>query len=109
MRGNLGLFVGAADRARLAASVADRNSPQKHVGRAEVVLLTAAWVGTAEIMRRTGLSKPSVWRGQERYLAADVDGLWRDRTRPSRIPALRPAKVAEVLRRTLDEPPPGEA
>jgi transposase len=101
--------VGAADRARLAAITADRNSPQKHVWRAEVVLLTADRHGTAEIMRRTGLSKPSVWRWQERYLEAGVDGLLRDKTRPSRIPALNRAKVAEVIRRTLDEPPPGEA
>jgi transposase len=108
MRGNLGLFVGAADRARLAAIVADRNSPQKHVWRAEVVLLTADRHGTAEIMRRTGLSKPSVWRWQERYLEAGVEGLLRDKTRPSRIPALHPARVADVIRRTLDEPPPGE-
>ena len=98
-----GLFVGVADRARLAAIVADRNSAQKHVWRAEVVLLSADRLGTAEIMRRTGLSKPSVWRWQERYLAAGVDGLLRDRTRPSRIPALSPAKVAEVIGRTLDE------
>jgi transposase len=109
MRGNLGLFVGAADRARLAAIVADRNSPQEHVWRAEVVLLTADRLGTAEIMRRTGLSKPSVWRWQERYLEAGVDGLLRDKTRPARIPPLGPAKVAEVIRRTLDAPPPGEA
>ena len=109
MRGNLSLLVGAADRARLAAIVADRNSPQKHVWRTEVVLLTADRLGTAEIMRRTGLSKPSVWRWQERYLEAGVDGLLRDKTRPSRIPPLSPAKVAEVIRRTLDEPPPGEA
>ena len=103
------MFVGAADRARLAAIVADRNTPQKHVWRAEVVLLTADRIGTAEIMRRTGLSKPSVWRWQERYLEAGVDGLLRDKTRPARIPALGPGKVAEVIRRTLDAPPPGEA
>ena len=36
--------------------------------------LTADRVGTAEIMRRTGLSKPSVWRWQDRYLEAGVDG-----------------------------------
>jgi len=109
MRGNLGLFVGAADRARLAAIVADRNRAQKHVWRARVVLLSADRVGTAEIMRRTGLSKPSVWRWQERYIEAGVDGLLRDRTRPSRVPPLPEAKVAEVIRRTLEEPPPGEA
>jgi transposase len=93
----------------LAAIVADRNSPQKHVWRAEVVLLTADRVGTAEIMRRTGLSKPSVWRWQERHLEAGVDGLLRDKTRPSRIPALDQARIAEVVRRTLETPPPDEA
>ena len=83
------MFVGAADRARLAAIVADRNRSQKHVWRARVVLLSADRVGTAEIMRRTGLSKPSVWRWQERYIEAGVDGLLRDRTRPSRVPRCR--------------------
>jgi transposase len=109
MRGNLGLFVSAADRERLAAIVGDRNRAQKHVWRAEVVLLSAARVGTTEIMRRTGLSKPSVWRWQERYIEAGVEGLLRDKTRPARIPALAEAKVAEVLRRTLEEAPPGDA
>jgi transposase len=109
MRGNLGLFVSAADREGLAAIVADRNRPQKHVWRARVVLLTAGRVGTAEIMRRTGLSKPSVWRWQERYVEAGVEGLLRDKTRPSRVPPLDQAKVAEVIRRTLEDPPPGDA
>jgi hypothetical protein len=42
-----------------------------------LVLLSADRVGTAEIMRRTGLSKQSVWRRQERYVEAGVDGLLR--------------------------------
>jgi hypothetical protein len=53
------LLVGAADRARLVAIVADRNSPQKHVWRAEVVLLTADRFGTAEIITRV----VSTWPG----------------------------------------------
>jgi transposase len=106
MRGNLGLFVSSADRARLAAIIADRNSPQKHVWRAEVVLLTGDRVGTNEIRRRTGLGKVSVWRWQERYIEAGVDGLLRDKTRPSRIPKLSDEKVAEVIRRTTEEAPP---
>ena len=109
MRGNLGLFVCSADRLRLAAIIADRNSLQKHVWRAQVVLLTADLVGTAAIMRRTGLGKPSVWRWQERYIEAGVDGLLRDKTRPSRIPPLDAGKVADVIRRTLEQPPPGDA
>ena len=76
---------------------------------ARVVLLSADRLGTAEIMRRTGLSKPSVWRWQERYIEAGVDGLLRDKTRPSRVPPLDRGKVAGVIRRTLEEPAPGEA
>ena len=109
MRKNLGLFVSSSDRARLAAIVADRNRPQKHVWRAQVVLLTGDRLGTNEIMRRTGLGKPSVWRWQERYIEAGVDGLLRDKTRPSRIPRLPDERVAEVIRLTLDEAPPADA
>src|SRR6266702_8951843 len=61
--------LSATDRAALKAVVANRNSPQKHVGRAEIVLLTAAGHGTAEIMRRTGKAKTVIWRWQERATA----------------------------------------
>ena len=35
--------------------MADRNTPQKHVWRAQIVLLTAAGCGTTEIMRGESL------------------------------------------------------
>ena len=85
----------------MAAIAADRNSPQKHVWRARIVLLSAERVGTVAIMRRTGKAKPSVWRWQERYLEAGVDGLLRDRTRPARIPRLAADLVERVVARTL--------
>jgi transposase len=106
MRGNLGLFVASADRERLAAIIADRNAPQKHVWRAQVVLLTGDRWGTAEIMRRTGLGKVSVWRWQARDIEVGVAGLLRDKTRPARLPKLAEEKVAEVIRRTQEEAPP---
>jgi transposase len=93
---------------RLAALVADRNSPQKHVWRARIVLLSAERVGTVAIMRRTGKAKASVWRWQARYLQAGVDGLVRDKSRPARIPRLANDVVERVIARTL-APPPGEA
>jgi DNA invertase Pin-like site-specific DNA recombinase len=52
--------------------VTDRNSPQKHVWRAQIVLLTAAGHGAAEIMRRTGKAKTAVWRWQERLKAVQT-------------------------------------
>src|SRR6478735_12586236 len=102
------LWLSATDRVRLAAIAADRNSPQKHVWRAQIVLLSADRLGTVEIMRRTGKAKAGVWRWQARYLEAGVDGLLRDRTRPSRIPRLATDLVERVVARTL-QPPPGEA
>jgi integrase len=82
-----------ADRAELEAVIANRNSPQKHVWRAKIVLLTADDHGTAEIMRRTGKAKTVIWRWQERFGAEGLGALWRDKTRPSRIPPLGPARL----------------
>jgi hypothetical protein len=64
--------LNAADRAELEAVVADWNSPQKHVWRAKIVLLTADGHGTVEVMRRTGKAKTVIWRRQERF-DADPD------------------------------------
>ena len=103
MRPGVSIKVADADRARLAAIIADRNSPQKHVWRAQVVLLTAAGSARNEIMRATGKSaRSAVWRWQERYIDEGVDGLLRDKTRPSRIPKLAEAKVARGDRLTTD-------
>ena len=69
MRTGISLTVSHSDRRRLVALVKDRNSPQKHVWRAEIVLLSADGAGTIEVMRRTGKSKTCVWRWQERFAA----------------------------------------
>lgn len=96
MRMGISVDVSAADRARLEAIVADRNSPQKHVWRARIVLLTADGAGTNEIMRRCGKSKTSIWGWQERFMVEGVAGLLRDKTRPSRIPPLGAEVAARV-------------
>ena len=106
MRKGIEIEVTTADRARLEAIAADRNSPQKHVWRARIILATADGCGTAEVMRRAGVSKPCVWRWQERFMAEGVDGLLHDKTRPARIPPLSKAVVETVVTRTLGEPPP---
>jgi transposase len=98
--------LGAAERSELEAVVANRNSPQKHVWRAKIVLLTADAHGTADIMRATGKAKTVIWRWQERFGEEGVAGLWRDKTRPSRIPPLSPAVAERVVALILAGPPP---
>ena len=108
MRKGIVVNVTAGDRKRLAAIVANRNSPQKHVWRARIVLLTADDLGTAAVMRQTGKSKSVVWRWQERFMQAGVDGLLRDKTRPSRKPPLAREVISQVIDLTAAAPP-GEA
>jgi transposase len=108
MREGITVEVSAADRARLKAVVADRNSPQKHVWRAEIILATAEGLGTNAIVRRVGISKRCVWRWQERFAAEGVAGLLRDKTRPPGTPPLPEATVERVVELTRG-PPPGEA
>jgi len=105
MRSGISITVKPSDRKRLRAIVKNRNAPQKHVWRAEIILFSAAGLGTNAIMDRTGKSKPCVWRWQERFMAEGFQGLLRDKTRPSRIAPLS-AEVAErVVALTLTEPP----
>ena len=99
------LYVSPGNRAALNNIVADRNSPRKTVWRAEIVLATADGLGTNAIMRRTGKSKPCVWRWQERYMAAGVAGLLRDKTRPGRKPPLPAETKLAVITKTATEKP----
>jgi hypothetical protein len=108
MRQGTASHVSPADRRRLEAIVADRNSPQKHVWRAKVALAAADGHGTAAIGRRAGLSRPSVRRWRERFVQESVAGLLQDKTRKPGTPPLPAATVERVVRLTLGEVP-GEA
>jgi Winged helix-turn helix len=77
MRTGISFSVTSADLDRLGAVINDRNAPQKHVWRAQIVLLSAEGLGTNAIMRETGKSKTCVWRWQERFAAEGVIGLLR--------------------------------
>ena len=104
-RDDICLYVSPADRAELKSLVFNRNTPRKQVWRGEIVLATADGHGTSEIMRRAKISKPTVWRWQERYLDEGVEGLKRDKTRPSRVPPLPRETRLKVIAKTVQETP----
>jgi hypothetical protein len=64
MRKGIFITVTPADRVRLDAIVRDRNSPQKHVWRARIVMLTADGKGTNAIAR--ALARTKRWYGAGR-------------------------------------------
>ena len=88
-------------------------------GGPDIILATADGCGTAEIMRRSGKSKPVVWRWQARFMAEGVEGLTRDKTRKPGKPPLpdrhraesgRPGTRAAAGRNnSLDRPDAGES
>ncbi len=91
------IFLNAGDEANLVAVVADRNRPQKHVQRAQIILLSSSRLTVMDIAERSGASRPSVWRWQRRFAEEGVDGLLRDKTRqPGRAP-LSPRMIAKIL------------
>jgi transposase len=104
-RDDICIHVTAANRMRLEAIITDRNSSSKAVWRAEIVLATADGLGTNAIMKRTGKSKPCVWRWQERYVEEGVDGLLRDKTRPPGKKPLSAAVKRKVLVKTANQTP----
>jgi transposase len=108
MRKGITVEVTPADRARLQSIIRDRNSPQKHVWRAQIIVLTADGVGTTAITRAVGKGKTVVWRWQERFMDQGVEGLTRDKTRPSRIAPL-PAETVDRVVALTNQTPPHEA
>jgi hypothetical protein len=81
MRAGIEITITPEDRRHVEVIACDRNAKLKHVARPKVILATADGCGTMEVMRHSGLSKPDVWRWQERFMHAGVDGLLRDKTR----------------------------
>jgi transposase len=108
MRPGISITLTPEDRVRLNAIIRDRNSPQKHVWRARIIVLTADGKGTNAVTRAVAKGKKAVWRWQERFMQAGVDGLTRDKTRPSRIAPL-PAETIDRVVALTNQPPPHEA
>jgi len=108
MRKGISFTVTASDQKRLERIITSPKSPQKHVWRCRIILLTAEGLGTTAIMSATGKNKGTVWRWQERFMTAGVDGLLRDKTRPPGIAPIEQHRVDEIVALTL-KPPPHEA
>src|ERR1043166_8578373 len=105
MRKGIEIRVGRGDRGRLEGRSRSGDSPQKHVWRARIVLLSADGVGTMTIQRQTGKGKPTIWRWQARFMAEGVDGLLHEAPRPAGQPPLLPAVIERGVEMTQARPP----
>ena len=68
------ISISAADRERLMRLVRDRNTPQKVVWRARIVLLASDGLTATAISAALDKSVLTVRRWRRRYVAKGVDG-----------------------------------
>jgi transposase len=99
------VILSSSDRQMLEAIVADRNRPQKHVERARVVLAAAERGPVQPMATRLGISRPMVWRWQQRFAEEGAGGLLRDKTRKPGKPPISAETVARVVALTCADPP----
>lgn len=102
------VIVSPSDKARLEAIASDRNRPQKHAARARVVLASITGDPVQRVAAQLGVSRPMIWRWQQRFAEAGVGGLLRDKTRKPGKPGKPPIAaetVARVVALTCADPP----
>ena len=99
------IIMNPADLERLGTIAADRNSKRKHAERAQIVLASAKRRPVQQIAAQLGVSRPMVWRWQQRFAEAGVDSLLRDKTRKPGKPPIPAETVARVVALTCGEPP----
>jgi hypothetical protein len=90
------VMVSASDRARLEAIVTDRSRQQKHVERARIVLASVVGGLVQQVAAAIGVSRPMVWRWQQCFAEAGVEGLLRDKSRKPGKPPIPAETVARV-------------
>lgn len=90
------VLLSAADRRRLESIASDRNAPSKHVERARVVLASANGRAVQQVAMEVAVSRPMVWRWQQRFAEEGPEGLLRDKTRKSGKPPI-PAETIAML------------
>jgi transposase len=100
------ISISDADRERLERLVRDRNTPQKLVWRARIVLLASDGLTAEAIAAAVSKSLLTVRRWRRRYTAKGVDGLLKDATRPPGRKPLTAETIKRVVHMTLHEKSP---
>ena len=72
------VVLSTAEREQLLAIAADRNRPRKHIERARIVLASADRHSPQRIAQGIGVSRPTVWRWQQRFAESGAEGRLRD-------------------------------
>ena len=81
MAQTVSIVLDSEDRKQLETIAVDRSRPLKHIQRAKIVLFSADRLPVLEVTRRAGVSRPAVWRWQQRFGEEGVEGFFSTITR----------------------------
>lgn len=87
--------------------VSGRNTAQKVVMRARIILLTNEGKSKTAISKILNISRPTIDLWLQRYTDQGVAGLLKDLTRPGRKPQIDAVKEKEIVDTTLHTKPNG--
>lgn len=107
MSQTVSLVLSPLVRDTLRQIIDDRRHPLRHILRAQIVLLSDHRLPVLEIARQVGVSRPMVWRWQQRFAEEGLNGLLHDKTRPPGTAPVPQDEVRAVVERTLTGEPPG--
>ncbi len=94
------------DRELLEALVRGRNTAQKLVLRARIVLGSAQGCSNNQLAKRLGSTRPTVLLWRKRYGEVGITGLLQDAPRPGRRKRIGARKVEAIVNATLHTTPP---
>lgn len=99
------LVITSQQRRRLSALARGRNTPQKAVLRALIVLGGAGGTSNSELAKTLGTTRPTILLWRSRFEQAGVEGLLQDAPRPGRKRRIAPQKVEAIARSTIKTVP----
>jgi len=99
------LPLGSPDRELLEALVRGRNTAQKMVLRARIVLGAAEGHSNNRLAKQLGITRPTVLLWRKRYVQAGVSGLLKDAPRPGRRRRIGAGQVEAIVKATLHTTP----
>jgi transposase len=99
------IVLSPQERLPLTAWAHAKSLPLRVVQRAQIITRAAEGVTNQEIASQLAISRPTVQRWRERFLALPVAGLEKDAPRPGRIPSIPESKVRVVVEATLHSKP----
>ena len=99
------LSITPEQRRTLEAWIAARNSPQKVVFRASVILLASDGIANRRIAQQLGTSRPTVILWRQRFSAGGPEALVDDAPGRGRKPGISAEKIKQIVDATLQTKP----